>query len=222
TQNASDTATLIADMCQVIIGCMTEPETVMAFMRQINEVIIEFSRVQAELIGDALIMPGHIMLSNAGFSGMSISDDNLAVLSPDVNVRFNLPLDDEIGRAMGGVAIHSCGNWSHTMGLIRRHCPSCVAIDCAVDHEMDPNPNDPVVVRDAMAGTGIAVNVRMGPETDRMVETVRRLLHPDIKLIVHVVPRNPEEAERNYYTLDSMLAEYFAGTAAAERPQDGI
>ena len=129
TQSAHDTAALILDASEVFLGCLADPELMMDFMRAINASIIEFSRVQSEAIGDALIRPGHIMLSQPAFSGMSISDDNLAVGSPEVNCACNLPLDEEIGQAMGGVAIHSCGAYAHTMPHIACLTPSCVAID---------------------------------------------------------------------------------------------
>jgi uroporphyrinogen-III decarboxylase len=209
TQSASDSATLILDACETFIGCLTEPDMIMNFMKGVNDLIIEFSQVQAELIGEALAMPGHIMLSNVGLRGMSISDDNLAVTSPRINRRFNLPLNEEIGKAMGGVAIHSCGNWAKTMSLVKELVPSCVAIDCAVDATCDPNPNEPEAVRDALAGTGIHVHVRLTYETEKMIDTVKRLLHPDLKLIVHPGYQDQETSERNYHSLDRLMRGYY-------------
>lgn len=214
TQSASDTATLILDACEVFSACLLEPEKIEGFFRQINSLIIEFSRVQAEIIGEAGVSPGHIFLSGGEFRGMSISDDNLAVSSPAVNERFNLPLDEEIGRAMGGVAIHSCGNYAHTMAKIPALVPSCVAIDCAVDTTVDPNPNSPQAVRDALAGSGLAVHVRMTGQTDAMLAVVRQLLHPDLRLVVHPAWVDAATAERNYAVLDSLLSEFYAGSAS--------
>ncbi len=211
TQSASDTATLVLDAAEVFASCLLEPETVARFMGDINRLIIEFSQVQADLIGDALVMPGHIMLSNAGLTGMSVSDDNLAVASPNVNRRFNLALDEEIGRAMGGVAIHSCGVWTHLMPMLRDVVPSCVAIDCAIDSTVDPCPNKPEEVRDALAGSSFAVHVRMTGETDAMLDCVRRVFHPRLKLIVHPAFVDLPTAERNYHELESLLTKLFAG-----------
>lgn len=211
TQSASDTATLILDASEVFIGCMIEPETMMDFMKGINKLIIEFSQVQAELIGDALVKPGHIMISNKGFRGMAISDDNMAVASPAINEQFNLPLDEEIGKAMGGIAIHSCGSWAHTMVKIKEKVPSCTAIDCAVDLTMDPNPNDPEKVRDAFAGSGITVHARMTGETGEMLETVKRLFHKELKLIIRPQFIDMQTAERNYFELDKLLHDLYKG-----------
>jgi len=211
TQSACDTATLILDACEVFTACLLEPEKIETFFRQINGLIIEFSKVQSEIIGDALSFPGHIFLNNAGFRGMSISDDNLAVSSPQVNERFNLPLAEEIGLAMGGVAIHSCGNYAHTMGNIKPLVPSCVAIDCALDHVVDPNPNSPEAVRDALAGSGLNVHVRMTGKTEDMLQVVRRVLHKDIRLVVHPAYIDAETARKNYEALDSLLSDFYAG-----------
>jgi len=209
TQSASDTATLVLDASEVFAGCLLEPEAIMRFMRTINELVIEFSSVQMELIGDALAMPGHIMLNNKGFKGISISDDNLAVASPKVNASFNLPLDEAIGHALGGIAIHSCGPWARSMPMLKDKSSTCVAIDCAIDNSCDPNPNAPEAVRDALAGLGIHAHVRLTCVTDKMLETVKRVLHPDLKLIVHPAFIDLPTAERNYEALDSLLSEFY-------------
>ncbi len=209
TQSASDTATLILDACEVFAACIEEPETIMAFMRGINQLIIEFSKVQSELIGDAGTQPGHIFLNNGCFRGLSVSDDNIAVGSPAVNRRFNLELDEEIGRAFGGVAIHSCGKWTKTMAMVKDVAPSCTAIDLAVDKDNDPDPCIPEQVREAMKSSGICVHVRMTGETERMLETVKKLLHPDLKLVIHPAFIDLPTAERNYAELDQRLASFY-------------
>lgn len=209
TQSASDTASLILDACETFTGCLTEPETIMRFMRIINSLIIEFGQIQTDLIGSALIRPGHTLLSGDGFSGFTVSDDNLAVGSPAVNKEFNLALDEEIGCAMGGVAIHSCGIWTHTMPLLKEAVPSCVAIEAAVDKAFDPNPNEPEKVRDALAGSGIHVQARVTGETDKLLETVKRLLHPELKLIVYPGFIDLKTAHRNYEQLENLLSSYY-------------
>jgi len=209
TQSASDTATLILDATETFIGCITEPESMMNFMRCINSLILEFSSAQRDIIGDAFLSPGHIMLSNKGFTGISLSDDNLAVASPAIAREFNLPLNDEIGRAWGGVAIHSCGKWTHMMPLLKEYCPSCICIDSAYDHDIDPNPNTPEEMRDALAGTGIYSHLRMTGDTSKMLEIVKRALHPDLKLIIHPKWVDLATAEKNYYELEALLSDFY-------------
>lgn len=209
TQSAGDTATLILDAAETFIGCLTEPETMMDFMKGINSLILEFSEAQREAAGKAFIGPGHIMLCNKGFGGISLSDDNLAVVSPKVAREFNLPLDDEIGRAWGGVAIHSCGKWTHMMPSLKEYCPSCMCIDGSYDETTDPNPNAPEDMRDALAGSGIYVHIKMTGETEKMLEVVKRALHPDLKLVIHPMWVDMPTAERNYSELESLLSEFY-------------
>jgi hypothetical protein len=210
TQSASDTASLVLDAVELFAGCLEEPEIIMKFMSEINDLIIEFSQVQAEQIGNALAKPGHIMLTNAGFKGMAIADDNLAVASPNVNCEFNLPLNEKIGKAMGGVAIHSCGTWTHTMPMLQEIVPSCVAIDFAVDKCWDPNPNQPEKVRDAMVGSSIHLHARTSGEINQMIDTVKRIFHPELKLIIHPQYIDLPTAQKNYETLDKLLSELYS------------
>ena len=209
TQSASDTATLVVDASEILMGCISDPELVMDFMIDINRLIIEFSQAQAELIGDALIRPGHVMYSGKSFSGISVSDDNIAVVSPQIGEVFNLALDEMVGQAMGGVAIHSCGMWEKCMSIIRRAAPSCCMVHCSLSTEWDTTPNKPEDVRDALAGTGIPVHVRVPGETERMIETVKRVIHPDLKLIVQPRYVNDETAERNYNELNALLNNFY-------------
>ncbi len=46
-----------------------------------------------------------------------------------------LPPDDQIGAAFGGVAIHSCGNWGHTMPLVAK-MKNLYMIDCTISYQL--------------------------------------------------------------------------------------
>ncbi|TFG58246.1 MAG: hypothetical protein E4H36_15565, partial [Spirochaetales bacterium] len=60
TQSAQDTATLILDTTEFFTACYTEPELIHGFLRSINDLIIEFSGIQIDHIGEALwAKPGH-------------------------------------------------------------------------------------------------------------------------------------------------------------------
>ena len=186
TQSASDTASLILDASEFFTCCYAEPETVHHFLKIINEMIIDFTKIQADAIGDCLALPGH----NQRFSypagrGMSLSDDNLAVSSPKINSEFFLPLDDQIGAAFGGVAIHSCGNWGHTMPLVAK-MKNLYMIDCTISYQRDPNPCTPEQVRDAFNGSDVIVQVRIGPDLDIDIPLLKRLISPDLRLIISI------------------------------------
>jgi hypothetical protein len=197
TQSAFDTATLVMDASEFFIACYTEEAAVLAFMQRINELIIAFSQAQIERIGDGLVArPGHIMTGAPFLSGISISDDNLAVSSPEVNARISLPSNAELAAAFGGLAIHSCGTWTHTMAAAAA-IPGVTMLDMALARDCDPNPNDPRAVRDALRGTGVVAKVRVGGDMDEVEKILRELYAPDLKLAVEI-NCSPEYAEANY------------------------
>jgi hypothetical protein len=197
TQSASDTASLILDASEFFTCCYAEPETARHFLKIINEMIIDFTKMQADAIGDCLALPGH----NQRFSyslgrGMSLSDDNLAVSSPKINSEFFLPLDDQIGAAFGGVAIHSCGNWGHTMPLVAK-MKNLYMIDCTISYQCDPNPCMPEQVRDAFKDTDIIVQVRIGKDLDVDMPLLKRLLSPDLRLVISIA-YEPDKIQDRY------------------------
>ena len=209
TRSASDTAAMVLEPQEVLSGCLVQADAMFAFMRLINAVTIDFSRAQADAIGDALITPGGDFASKRGHRGLAIRDDNIAMCSERVSAEFNLALDEEIGRAMGGLAIGVSGAWQHSMAGLPDAAPSCFAVECSLDDATRPSPNAPEDVRDLFKGTGIAVHVRVTGQTDAMCDTLRRLLDPNLRLVVHPTYIDQATAERNYDTLDRMLRDYF-------------
>jgi hypothetical protein len=197
TQSPFDTATLVLDAAELFMGCYAEPELVGSFMSGIADLVIEFSRVQAERIGPELLAePGHLMGAAVGLKGIAIADDNLAVSSPEINRRMALPLDERIGQTFGGIAIHSCGNWARTMRLMKDY-PSIRMVDCALPTNPDPTPNVPEEVRDALRGTGIVAKVRIGNDFEKSLPVLDRVLAPDMKLIVEF-PLDVQRERENY------------------------
>jgi hypothetical protein len=210
TQSANDTATLVLNATEVFTGCYTEPEVMHRFLQAINNLIIKFSRAQMEAIGTApLARPGHIMVSDPGWSGMSISDDNLAVVSPEIGRKFCLKYDQELADVFGGIAIHSCGRWQHLMPDVSR-MRSVVQVDCAIHRDKDPNPNDPEIVRDAFAGSGIPVKVRGPAAPEAWYEILTRTVHPNLRLIVQLTESDDtEKAAQEYDALNRFLANLY-------------
>jgi hypothetical protein len=193
TQSASDTASLILDASEFFIACYTHPEVVKRFLNIINELIIEFSQKQVELIGDCLVLPGRILSSsinaNHGGKGITIADDNLAVSSPKLNAEYFLPLDDKLGEVFGGVAIHSCGNWGHTMPLLLQ-MKNLTMVDCKISSSLDPTPTAPEDIRDALKGTNIAVQVTLKNDVESDFDLLDRICSPDLRLIARFLNLN--------------------------------
>lgn len=210
TQSAFDTATLVLDACEVFAGCLEEPEAMDAFLDRIADLVIVFSRVQAERIGAGLLaQPGHMFPSWVGGRGIALSDDNLAVASPEVNERFSLPRNERIGAAFGGVAVHSCGRWSHTMARLPRW-PMHYMIDCAIGPAVDPNPNEPRAVREALAGTGVICKARVGGPLEQTLPRILDLAAPDLRLMVEL-PCEPGRETSDYERVKAALDRVYGG-----------
>jgi hypothetical protein len=193
TQSPFDTATLVLDTSEFFTACYTEEETVHAFMATIADLLIDFSREQARRIGEDLVSrPGHVMPSLPGFRGITLSDDNLAVSSPLINERFSLPCNQRIADALGGVAVHSCGVWDHTMRLLPGR--GVMAVDCSVSPRWDPTPMSPEAVRAALAGTGIAVKARCGGTREEIEQAIAALAGPDMRLILDIARIEKDDA----------------------------
>jgi hypothetical protein len=212
TQSPLDTATLVLDAAECFVGCYTEPEIMTRFLQQITDLIVEFSRVQMDRIGPALLMqPGHLLPSIVGGPGISISDDNLAVASPKINRSFALPFDEQLANEFGGLAIHSCGVWTHTMVMLREF-QNMTAIECQVGNgrgDHDPNPNPPADVQKAVAGHSLIVKTRLGSDIEKALVAIDQLASPQMRLIVEV-GYTPEHAEDNYRRITERLEQIYA------------
>lgn len=210
TQSAFDTATLILDAAELFTACYTEPEIVTGFLQKINNLIIEFSEVQMQRIGpDLLARPGHLMPSFVGGPGISISDDNLAVSSPRINRQFALPMDEQIAVHFGGLAIHSCGVWSHTIAMLHDF-KQMTAVECAVGHgrgDHDPNANPPADVRNA-ADSSLIVKARFDTDIDKALAALDELASPNMRLIAHI-GYVAEHAEHNYRRVTEKLEQIY-------------
>jgi hypothetical protein len=222
-QSPYDSATLALDTSEFFTACYTEPETVAAFVGVITELLIEFTRVQWALIGDGRVAkPGHSIPSHTSLTGINLSDDNLAVASPLINERVSLPADKRLSDEFGGLFLHSCGVWHHTMRAAVAN--GATGIDCVVQRACDPTPDDPAKVRAALEGaapgaegTGIMVRARFGQDTERLLADLPKIAGPGLRIIVDVLREEPDDAawdriaERNYRRASERLAEIYGG-----------
>jgi hypothetical protein len=210
TQSPFDTATLILDASEFFIACYTDEDLIWDFMGKITDLIIEFSRVQSERIGaDLHVKPGHIMPSSTAYRGISISDDNLAVSSPQINEKIALPFDQKIADAFNGLAVHSCGKWAQTMAKLKG-MRNILMVDCALSTMCDPTPNSAAEVREALKGSGIIAKVRLSSDLQEIRSTLNDLFDPSLKLIAELT-HTPEDAERNYKEVYEQLSELYQG-----------
>jgi len=208
TQSPFDTATLILDATEFFTSCYSDEDIVLEFMQKITDLIVEFSKIQVEAIGENLLAaPGHIMNSATFLKGISISDDNLAVSSPHINEKIAMPFNQQIANAFGGLAIHSCGPWTHTMSLLKNY-DNIIMIDCAGSIQVDPSPNEPILIRDAMKGSGIVTQVRIGNDMDAGMKIIEELVDHDIRLIIKLEYIKENEEENYKRVVDKLKREY--------------
>jgi len=201
TQSPFDTATLILETTEFFTGCYTDPGVICNFLQLITNLIIEFSNIQQSLAGECRVYPGHIFPSMRWLKGIAVSDDNVAVSSVDINETIAMPFLQQLSDSFGGIAIHSCGNWSLTMNVYKQ-IKGLFMIDCAVDEACDPNPNDPVAVRNALAGSGIIAKVRMGKNLDKIAHILEKLVCKDLQLIVQLDYDEQHHADLYQHTVN--------------------
>jgi hypothetical protein len=211
TQSPFDTATLVLDTSEFFTACYTEEETAAELMRTIARLIVDFSHEQARRIGEGQVAcPGHVMPSLTSITGITLSDDNLAVSSPHINEKFSLRFNELIAKELGGVAIHSCGVWDHTMRLFPGR--GVMAVDCSVSPRWDPTPMRPEAVRKALSGTGIAVKARCGGTREEIAQAISALAGPDMRIILDIARIDEDDAayalaaEDNYALARDLLA----------------
>ena len=205
TQSPLDTITLLWDTASFFTATYTAPEVVHSLLQKITDLIIEFSRLQATHMGNAWAQPGHNSISARRAYGLSISDDNIVMVSPQHYAAFAVPYNEQIAAAFGGLAVHSCGDYIRQLPeLLKTRRLSLV--DAAFSLELDPNPiGDVERFRDLLKGTGVILYARMGSDWP---EILPRLLHPDLRLAISVPVPGPGEAKDvNLRRLEAVLAQ---------------
>jgi hypothetical protein len=216
-QSPFDTSTLVLDTSELFTACYTEPETVASFVAGITELFIEFTRVQWQRIGEGRVArPGHSIPSHASLTGFNMSDDNLAVSSPKVNRQVAIPANKRLSEELGGIFLHSCGTWHHTMRAAIEE-GGATGICCALQKACDPTPNDPADVGRALEGTGVMVHGRFGPDLDGILDDITKVARPGVRLMVDVLRTEPDDgrwlkqAEKTYKVLDERLSSIYRG-----------
>jgi hypothetical protein len=120
-------------------------------------------------------------------------------------------MNEQLAVKFGGLAIHSCGVWTHTISMLREF-KNMMAIDCAVGHgrgDHDPNTNLPAEVRKAAAGSDLIVKVRFDSDIEKALAALDELASPDMRLIAHLGYVH-EHAEENYRRVTEKLERIYA------------
>ncbi len=204
TQSPFDTATLIWDSSSFLTSLYTAPEVAHRFLNLLTDVTIDFTRTQLSLLGEVAARPGHIMLSAPGAPGISISDDNVVMVSPETYAEFSVPYNERIADAFGGVAIHSCGNYERQLPALLQ-TRGLLLLDGAFSPMMDPCPNLQFeAVGAQMKSSRIILQPRLHQEWPA---ALKRLYTPGIRLAPVILPPEPgQPSNYNRALVNKMLS----------------
>ncbi len=118
-QGPTDTAYLIWSSTDFITAMFERPQEVHHLMQMVTDLTIEFvkaSRSQSREFVPVSFPPLYLR----DRAGMGLCEDLLAVLSPQLYEQFSLPYINKISEEFGGVVIHSCGNISHQLPVLKK------------------------------------------------------------------------------------------------------
>ncbi|MBO5978328.1 MAG: hypothetical protein J6Q26_07615, partial [Bacteroidales bacterium] len=131
------------------------------------------------------------------FNGLGLSDDSMTMLSTDLYADLCLPSMVKLGNAFGGTVFHSCGNWSGKKDLVAG-IENLRMADGAFSLATDPGANPTEGYADTFANTGIVLNTRIVGSAELVLQKVRELWKPGMKLIVVTYCETPAEQAMLY------------------------
>jgi hypothetical protein len=187
----------LMDITQFLMALHDQPDRAKAILSALADEVIRFTKIQSELIGPALARPGHGFASSRAGIGIGLSTDNLIMVSPAMFADFCAEHSARIGDHFGGTAIHSCGNWGRWLPGVKK-IRNLMMVDGAFSPQTDPAYNKCEDFRDALAGTGVILHVRIVGDPEEVLARVKRLWKPGVKLIVGTHVQDPQ-AQRQLY-----------------------
>ena len=126
-----------------------------------------------------------------------MSDDNMMVISAKDYINIEVPANSKFGIPFGGIAFHSCGNWSNKIHAVQE-IKNLRMVDGAFSGETDPSPNPPEPFVEKLANSGVIINSRVVGSSDKVVEVARRLVRKGMKVIVVTYCDSPQEQKIAY------------------------
>jgi hypothetical protein len=197
TQSPLNALSFLVDTNAFYMGFIDAPDELKVMLDRLVPLQVAFVKKQIALIGDAIAWPGHGFASSRAFSGLGMSDDIMTLLSPPQYAEFGVPSLTQCSLPFGGPVVHSCGNWCDKVTTVK-DIEGLVMIDGAFTPETDPAPNDTQPFKETFHNTSIVLNTRMVGNFDTVIETVKALWQPPMKLIVVTYCETPEEQAQAY------------------------
>lgn len=104
------TASMIWDYTSFIEALLVFPDEAHALLEKVTEATILYIREQFKRIKNLFSVGHESICPVPRFTGVRISDDTAALLSPDLYREFGVKYNNLISREFGGIVVHSCGD----------------------------------------------------------------------------------------------------------------
>ena len=200
TQSPNDTASLILDPVELFMASIEDPDCLDDFLMKITNVIGDFTEMQMEAIGPVYQGPGHQFPSDSTIGCVSMSDDNLAVVSPASWVNSARKYNDILAKRFNGIALHSCGVFSYSM----KELAASEGLDMLNFKISDFEPNDSQLLADTFGGTGTVLHPIIFPGDP--YERLLPLLRDDVKIVINLATTGTvEEKNRQYDEMEEFF-----------------
>lgn len=205
-QSPLNVASNIVDSNQFYIDFYLDPDNMLKALDCIAGLMIDYTKIQQQLIGSCLAKPGHGFASCRKFDGFGMSDDSMIMLPADLYNNMVVPPFVRSGEPFGGGVFHSCGNWSGKKEDVIK-IKGLKMADGAFSKGTDPDANPTQGFADTFANTGVVLNARIVGSPDVVEAKVRELWKPGMKLIVVTYCDTPQEQEVVYHKIHEICQE---------------
>lgn len=109
-QSPLNVVDLLWETNDFFVSLYTEKKAVHYLLKMITEVFIDFYSMQLEYIENHAC-PVHSFPLVSSADGIAMSDDEVALLSPDLYEEFGVPYNSRVAEHFKGIYYHSCGNY---------------------------------------------------------------------------------------------------------------
>jgi len=116
-QGPLDVASLIWNNNDFLQACVLHKKEVHHLLDMVTDAFIEFYTIQYETLKNPAY-PVHSFQLIDSHDGISISDDEAVLLSPELFEEFGVPYLNRISQAFGGLYYHCCGDYGHILDKI--------------------------------------------------------------------------------------------------------
>ncbi len=116
-QSPMDIAALIWEKSSFCMAMLEAPEAVKELAAKVHELLVKFLDEWFRRYGSEYVahFPGYFMSG-----GMTLSEDEIGIVSSEAFKEFFLPELDALSRRYGGIGIHCCADAKHQWGGLRR------------------------------------------------------------------------------------------------------